>query len=497
LWEETGELVRQQGSRRAKSAEKVLPLFEKSRSMSQLAEVEIGLSAKGLGNLPRNLYENDFKFIVGDTEYRCPSFVACFLSPRICSLQRNDPTIREFHLDAPDPNHYFESILNLCTGVHSHFPRNEPFVRQISCTLWNAELYESISGTLGGDLTIETVIDRIRFQIEVGETCESEIAFCASHLYELESKDLCSLPSEVFSAIISHKSIRLKDEDSFYSMIHSRICEDRSFASLLEFVRFEYLSAESIRSFIEFMNESFDRMTIGIWASVCRRLSSAISVEVLNDDFRERFNSVGCRFSSSSPMDGLISYLTKKHGGHILDKGIVSITASGLHNAQSWPLRNLATVGNQTPFSTSNTPNSWICYDFKRLRVGVTDYSIRSRCDANANHLRCWRLDGSIDGLSWNEIDHQENNTSLNSQGAIVTLSIPEGHRGQYRMIRIQQTGKNSSGNDYLILSAIEFFGVFHEPKQYTLQCHIQLHSGLSVRILQYQKNSNCFLASL
>jgi hypothetical protein len=58
--------------------------------------VEISLSAKGFRNLPRNVYENDFTFIVGESRYYCPSFIAAFLSPRICNLQMKDPTLREF-----------------------------------------------------------------------------------------------------------------------------------------------------------------------------------------------------------------------------------------------------------------------------------------------------------------------------------------------------------------------------------------------------------------
>jgi hypothetical protein len=446
--------------------------FERSGSMSMSmskskpTEVEIGLSAKGLGNIARNVYENDFSFVLGDTEYRCPSFIASFLSPRICCLQRNDPTIREFHLNTPDPNHSFEKILNLCSGEHFAFSRNEQFVKQISRELWNAEVYERMSGISGEEMSIENVIDRLLFQNEVGGDWESEVHFCASHFYEIEPKDLCSVPIEVFSRIISDESIQLKDEDSFYSIIQSRICEDRTNVFLFEFVRLEYLTSGSIRSFIEMMTESFEGMTLGIWESVCRRLSFPISAQSPNDGSMERFNSISCPFASSSPMDGIISYLTRKHGCHVLDGNIISITASGIASPQLYPLRNVATVGNQTRFLTTNTANSWICYDFNDMRVNLTHYSIRTRCDTNGTHLRCWRLEGSNDGLSWIELDRHENDTRLNSQGAIATLSIPEGNRGQYRMIRIQQTGQNSSGNDYLMLTAIEFFGIFQSPTQ-------------------------------
>jgi hypothetical protein len=44
------------------------------------------LSSTRLANVPIEESRNDFEFIVGDTTYRCPSFIADFLSPRMAAL---------------------------------------------------------------------------------------------------------------------------------------------------------------------------------------------------------------------------------------------------------------------------------------------------------------------------------------------------------------------------------------------------------------------------
>jgi hypothetical protein len=75
-------------------------------------------------------------------------------------------------------------------------------------------------------------------------------------------------------------------------------------------------------------------------------------------------------------------------------------------------------------------------------------------------------LEGSHDGLSWVTIDDRQNDTSLNSQGAISTFSISEDFQEAFQQIRLRQTGKDSSGDDTLIVNSIEFFGVLKEPKQ-------------------------------
>jgi hypothetical protein len=96
----------------------------------------------------------------------------------------------------------------------------------------------------------------------------------------------------------------------------------------------------------------------------------------------------------------------------------------------------------------------------------VTHYSIRARCDYNGYHLRSWTLAGSRDGFNWMLIDDRKNDTSLNNAGVISAFSISSDFQTEFRMIRLQQTGQNNSGNDHLVASAIAFFGVLKELKQ-------------------------------
>jgi hypothetical protein len=237
-------------------------------------------------------------------------------------------------------------------------------------------------------------------------------------------------------------------------LISDRQKEDSRFFSLFENVRFEYLSSESMQSFIALITESFDLLTFPIWRALCPRLSFSVSIEPSVDRFIHQYSSVVCRFDMNSKQDGIISYLTKRYGGHVIDRNIVSITVSSIYNPQSFPLRHVAEFENQSYFATKNEANSWICYD-----------SIRSRRDSNSHHLRSWTLEGSQVGLKWVKIDDRTNDTSLNSQGAISSFSISEEFQSDFQMIRLRQTGKSGSSNDYLIVNAIEFFGVLKEPK--------------------------------
>jgi hypothetical protein len=149
----------------------------------------------------------------------------------------------------------------------------------------------------------------------------------------------------------------------------------------------------------------------------------------------------------------------------VIDRNIVSITASSVGNPQGRPLRHVADFENQSCFWTKSEANSWIFYDFKDMQIKVTHYSIRTRRDYSNHHLRSWKLEGSIEGLNWVKIDDRLNDTSLSGQGVISSFSISESFQHEFGQIRLRIAGKNSNGSDHLTVNAIEFFGVLKEPK--------------------------------
>jgi E3 ubiquitin-protein ligase HECTD1 len=116
---------------------------------------------------------------------------------------------------------------------------------------------------------------------------------------------------------------------------------------------------------------------------------------------------------------------------------------------------------------TPNVANSWIQIDFRNYRLIPTHYSVRNRIDHDSCHLRNWVVEGSEDGTRWIELDRHENDCVLRGVGGVHTFSIS--HSSQFpmiRMIRLRQTGVDSSGYDHLILKSIEFFGQLILPAQ-------------------------------
>jgi len=66
-------------------------------------------------------------------------------------------------------------------------------------------------------------------------------------------------------------------------------------------------------------------------------------------------------------------------------------------------------------------------------------------------------VEGSSDGAVWIQVDRRENSGDLNDSRMTRTFGIAGA--GEWRMIRMRQTGKNQSRGGALAYSAFEVFG--------------------------------------
>jgi hypothetical protein len=150
-------------------------------------------------------------------------------------------------------------------------------------------------------------------------------------------------------------------------------------------------------------------------------------------------------------LDGIVSYLTKKHGGNVEEKGIVTITSKSIWSSD---LKNVADLTSDSHFFSKNEPGQWVCWDFCKMRVLPTHYTICAR------FLKSWVVEGSLDGSSWTEIDRQTDNQDFKTQN---TASFAVSKPAEFRFIRLTQTGKRHRNDDVLMLGAVEFFGTLSE----------------------------------
>jgi hypothetical protein len=158
----------------------------------------VSLSAKGIANVCHR--DSNFTFIVGSREYLCPSFIAEFLSPRVCQIHSSDETMNELRLDIEDTKDVFSQFLSLGDGRTIGINRKNRFTMLAICEeLWNSEVYDSVyRGTLT-DITREKVIDRMRILSKKGCDISREVEFMASNFYDTDASEIESFSFAMIS----------------------------------------------------------------------------------------------------------------------------------------------------------------------------------------------------------------------------------------------------------------------------------------------------------
>jgi hypothetical protein len=158
--------------------------------------------------------------------------------------------------------------------------------------------------------------------------------------------------------------------------------------------------------------------------------------------------------------DGIISYLSRKHRNHVHSAGIVTITSQWLSPIS---LYFVSGYNSCWPFWSADEPDQWICWDFGKMRIRPTQYTILGA------RLKSWVIEGSVDGENWNEIDRQtdhdfgvvEDDSGLRGIPALIDFWNPM----ECRFIRLSQTDNDNLGDvgGRIGVQAMEFFGTLSE----------------------------------
>jgi hypothetical protein len=230
------------------------------------------------------MYEelNDFEFTVGDESYRCPWFVAEFLSPRIAQLRDADNTIYQFKIETEDPQREFGRFLSLGWGGTIEISDESLlFYEMLSKEILNEELAAAICG---GDVEIvkEKVIKDVGRRFRFGFDISREVGFIASHFCEFCDRELKELDESVLSRILMSDRLQIWSEDFLYTKIWKLVESDTKYFTLLQFVQFEFVSTDIARDFIEKGSSFVDFVDLSIWLSLGCRFIQNVSPSTSN-----------------------------------------------------------------------------------------------------------------------------------------------------------------------------------------------------------------------
>jgi hypothetical protein len=166
-------------------------------------------------------------------------------------------------------------------------------------------------------------------------------------------------------------------------------------------------------------------------------------------------NGVEFPLKEAKSVDGIISYLTRRHDGNVHVEGIVTITASDMNNDPRSTRKNVADLTSDQYFWSMDEPGQWICWDFHEMRIRLTHYTIRSLL------MKSWVVEGSLDLVNWTEIDRKTDNDDFKNGWETASFAVSKS--AEWRFIRLTQTGERHYRDDHLAIEAFEVFGTLLE----------------------------------
>jgi hypothetical protein len=376
--------------------------------------------------------------------YKCPRILAEFLSPRVCLSHSIDQSIAEYVVEASNSNDQFKLFLSLGSGSTIPITKaNLDFFLCLSREFGNSSVHDSLlehfdSPFLSCQVPDSTTLDLFS-EILIGRI--------SSNFFALTPSELDAISVSVLFHILSHDLLKISTEDSLFFYISSRICSAPESLDLLRFVRFEYLSAECISDFLSALPDFIDRH---LWESISRRLIPQVPFISPSKSLKK----AEFPLQEAKTVQGIISYLTRKHGGNVHDKGIVTITSKSV--SSDYDLRNAADFTSDWHFLSTNEPGQWVCWDFNEMGVRPTHYTIKSY------FLKSWVVKSSLGGEAWTEIDRVTDNEDFKRGWGTASFAVSKS--AECRFIRMTQTGKRHGWtDDYLAIRAFEVFGTLLE----------------------------------
>lgn len=242
--------------------------------MDSTKKVQLKLAA--ILGVPIKSYSDDFTFIVNGEEFKTNRLISELLSPKICKIHLNDPTIDKFIINTESRGN-FSQFLNLIDFSVNNIPENElPFICEI-CKELDNENIELCEYDQNVEITVDNIIYLIRKHEQnkyfYHQIFRKEVDFISANFSEIIDKngeELCKLNENTILQIISNKKLQMINEDQLLKFVNQLYTNDPKFGYFYEFVLFENVSSEFIDEFLK-IYDVYD-ITKPIWKSLSKRL---------------------------------------------------------------------------------------------------------------------------------------------------------------------------------------------------------------------------------
>ena len=330
---------------------------------------------------------------------------------------------------------------------------------EVEINVQNVRVLRDLCREFGDGDLMDSVNDYVVLHPEVGNSFRLDEV---ERKVEAQSRLLEMSRNEIRESVLAFSSFRMSFDERLTCLGRDL---DEFRAQVINELRGELLcKIEEVRSELVSRIEGLESATAASLESLAHEIS-ALKEGVTRDAVPgvlggDLFVSRSFEYSGNK-LDGILNCLGREHHGSVVKRGLVCLNGNPLHE-------DCGVIHSVSPwtcwrFASENKPNQTLCLDFKERRIIPSAYSIRSSAwERGRWHLKSWVIEVSEDGIDWKEIDRRDDNDELNDRLAVGVFEVRDKIESRY--LRLRQTGKNHGGNDYLLLSSFEIFGVLREP---------------------------------
>lgn len=432
---------------------------------------QIAFNTSSILNIPLQKYEEDFTFVVNGKYFKTSRVVADLLSSKVVQLHFSDPTLNEYSFQT-NQNGDFQKILDFIIFHKVDFDLKDiPYVLEILEILEN-QSFQIINDSSNTEISLDSVFNSIlqheRYNIFYSSQLAKDIEYISQNFYSLKENHIQifkTLKLGTIELILNNPNLQLESEDQLISIINQIYSENNNYAALYDNVKFFNVTKEKMSDFLNIFSV-FD-ITQKTWQSLSYLIqkSSIDTIELAQKNSQNNRYHVlheNIKFEKGCEFKGIIQYLKKLNQNKLND--VIEITASSVcDDSEIYSFQHAIEYDDlESYFESEDRDDSWICFDFKDKKLKLENYTLRSfNKGKSSGHLKSWVIEASNDEnkKDWKIVDKHENCDLLQGQNFVHTFSVQNENKESFRYIRLRQIGQSWSGNKYLNLNSIEFYG--------------------------------------
>ena len=317
--------------------------------------------------------------------------------------------------------------------------------------LGNMNEFKKLTPLLNEEIKDNNVFELIEIKNKLSLSFEEEVSFISQNFYYFYQNyhdKLINLESYILEQIFSKSELKVSSEDMLLKFILELYEKSTNYSTLLGYVLLVNITKDAMNDFIS----KFDYNYINhkIWDQICNYLSYELSNEskrMIISRNKELFEHRYDNFSGN-----IIQDFISKFSPNELNQKLKITTSKCVSNLKP---ENVLT--NDEHFCRIIGEPRWICFEFCGGVVSLHAYKLKSGNASPPDHIKSWKLEGSIDGKHWETLDEQNDCSKLNGKLNSATFRI-----GQYqpvRYIRLLQIGQSWRNQNIMELSSIELIG--------------------------------------